>query len=119
LPAGVARQTAAADLARRKAMRAAAPAALHHQLVAAGGLPEGGHLGRDLGQRLRDGAHAGNLERTSVECGESTPPFPETRSTSRSVMPAMRKAGSLARTAPEASVSEGSPPRCPCPIPQM
>src|SRR2546426_3058076 len=82
LPAGVARQAAAADLPRRKAMGPAAPAALHHQLMAPRGLPEGGHLGRDLGQRLRDGAHAGSLERTRVACVESTPPLPETSATS-------------------------------------
>src|SRR5438552_2767178 len=82
-PLRLARETAAAEVARREAMGAAAAAALHDQLVAARGLPEGRHLARRLREGLRVGRrHDGSRARMSVECVERTPPFPETSATS-------------------------------------
>src|SRR5579883_3324066 len=82
LPLGLPREAVAAKLARGKAARPAGTAALHHELVAARGLPEGRHRGRHLRKRLGRGAHAGSRARTSVECVERRPPLPETSATS-------------------------------------
>src|SRR5207249_10253702 len=76
-PLRLAREAAAAEVARREAMGPAAAAALHDQLVAARGLPEGRHLARDLREGLRvRRRHDGSRARMSVECVERTPPLP-------------------------------------------
>src|SRR5712692_7265710 len=82
-PLRLAREAAAAEVARREAVRPAGAAALHDQLVAARGFPEGRHLARDLREGLRGGGgHDGSRASTRVACVESTPPFPETSATS-------------------------------------
>ena len=78
-PRRLVRQAGAAHRPRREAERAAAAAALHHELVAARGLEERRQLGGDGRDRLRRLVrHDASLESTSVECVESTPPLPET-----------------------------------------
>src|SRR5207237_8501659 len=85
-PVGIAAEAAAADVARREAVRAAGATALDDELVATRRLPEWTHRGRDLGQRLRVAgildAHDASRARPSVLWVESTPPLPDTSATS-------------------------------------